>query len=135
MYASSQYFTIISISQKLMCTILISSHPGLPERPIMAYYKARLKNNSFKASPCLKPFLIGNKSDKRLPFRTLLYVSFGHIVVTDFSSVTICVTLFANRHLVSNCLFYVRTVFSTQFHSAIVYINSIIPILHIFIFT
>jgi len=43
--------------------------------------------------------------------------------------------LFAKRHLVSNCLFYTRAVFSTQFHFAIVYINYIIPILHVFIST
>jgi hypothetical protein len=30
----------------------------------MAYSKAKLKSNGDKASPCLKPFLIRNTSDK-----------------------------------------------------------------------
>jgi len=33
-----------------------------------------LKSNGDRASPCFKPFLIGNMSDKFLPTRTLLYV-------------------------------------------------------------
>ena len=33
----------------------------------MAYSKAKLKSNDDKASPCSKPFLIGNMSDKCLP--------------------------------------------------------------------
>jgi hypothetical protein len=41
----------------------------------MAYFKAKLKSNGDRASPCFKPFLIGNISDKFLPTRTLLYVS------------------------------------------------------------
>jgi hypothetical protein len=36
------------------------------------YSKAKLKSNGDKASPCVKPFLIGNMSDKCLPNRTLL---------------------------------------------------------------
>jgi len=36
------------------------------------YSKAKLKSNGDKASPCFKPFLIGNISDKYLPTRTLL---------------------------------------------------------------
>jgi len=31
----------------------------------MAYYKAKLKSNGDRASPCFKPFLIGNMSDKQ----------------------------------------------------------------------
>jgi len=30
----------------------------------MAYSKAKLKSNGDRASPCFKPFLIGNSSDK-----------------------------------------------------------------------
>jgi hypothetical protein len=41
----------------------------------MAYSKAKLKSNGDRASPCFKPFLIGNISDKFLPTPTLLYVS------------------------------------------------------------
>ena len=33
----------------------------------------KLKRNGDKASPCFKPFLIGNMSDKSLPIQTLLY--------------------------------------------------------------
>ena len=50
----------------------------------MAYSKAKLKSNGDRASPCFKPFLIGNMSDKFLPTRTLLYVSVRHI----FTSLT-----------------------------------------------
>ena len=41
----------------------------------MAYSKAKLKSSGDRASPCFKPFLIGNLSDTFLPTRTLLYVS------------------------------------------------------------
>ena len=41
----------------------------------MAYSKAKLNSNGDRASPCFKPFLIGNMSDKFLPTRTLLRVS------------------------------------------------------------
>ena len=41
----------------------------------MAYSKAKLKSIGARASPCFKPFLIGNPSDTFLPTRTLLYVS------------------------------------------------------------
>ena len=41
-----------------------------------------LKSNGDRASPCFKPFLIGNMSDKFLPTRTLLYVSVRHIFIT-----------------------------------------------------
>jgi hypothetical protein len=47
----------------------------------MAYSKAKLKSNVDRASPCFKPFLIRNLSDKFLPIRTLLYVSFRHIFI------------------------------------------------------
>jgi hypothetical protein len=33
----------------------------------MAYSKAKLKSNGDKASPCLRPFWMGNLSDKYLP--------------------------------------------------------------------
>ena len=36
----------------------------------MAYSKAKLKSNGDRASPCFKPFLIGNMSDKFLPTHT-----------------------------------------------------------------
>ena len=42
---------------------------------LMAYSKAKLKSIGDRASPCFKPFLIGNLSDTFLPTRTLLYVS------------------------------------------------------------
>jgi len=40
----------------------------------MAHSKVKVKNNGIRASPCFKPFLIGNMSDKLLPTRILLYV-------------------------------------------------------------
>jgi len=42
----------------------------------MVYSKAKLKSNGDNASPCFKPFLIENMSDKCWPTRTLLYASF-----------------------------------------------------------
>jgi hypothetical protein len=47
----------------------------------MAYSKAKLKSSGDRASPCFRPFWIGNLSDKCLPIRTLLYVSFKHILI------------------------------------------------------
>jgi len=48
----------------------------------MTYSKAKLKSNGDRASPCFKPFLIGNLSDNFLPTRTLLYVSVRHIFIS-----------------------------------------------------
>jgi hypothetical protein len=48
----------------------------------MAYSKEKLKSNGDRASPCFKPFLIGNMSDKFLPTRTLLYVSIRQIFIS-----------------------------------------------------
>ena len=48
----------------------------------MSYPTAKLKSNGDKASPCFKPFLTGNISDKFLPTRTLLYVSVRHIFIS-----------------------------------------------------
>jgi hypothetical protein len=39
----------------------------------MAYSKTKLKSNGDRASPCFKPFLIGNISDKFLPTRRDIY--------------------------------------------------------------
>ena len=49
--------------------------------------KIKLKSNGDKASPFLKPFVIGNLSDKRLPTRTLLLVLFRHffLLAVQFS--------------------------------------------------
>jgi len=44
-----------------------------------------MKSNGDKASPCFKPFLIGNMSDKCLPSWTLLEVSFTHIFIPPYS--------------------------------------------------
>jgi len=55
----------------------------------MAYYKAKLKRNGDRASPCFKPFLIGNISDKFLTTRNLLYVSVRHIFINLTSSLGI----------------------------------------------
>jgi len=46
----------------------------------MTYSKEKLKINGDKASPYFKPFFIGNMSDKCLPTRTLLQVSFRRIL-------------------------------------------------------
>ena len=61
---------------------LISSQPGLPWTLLMAYTKAKLESNGDRASPCFKPFLIGNMSDKFLTIRTLLYVTVRHNLIS-----------------------------------------------------
>ena len=40
---------------------------SLGDTVLIAYAKAKLKSNGYKAYPLFKPFLIGNMSDKRLP--------------------------------------------------------------------
>jgi len=63
MYVSARYINIIRINE--MPSWFISTL-------LMASYKAQLKSNGDKASPCFNPFLIGNMSDKFLPTRFLL---------------------------------------------------------------
>jgi hypothetical protein len=48
----------------------------------MAYYKAKLKSSGDRASPCFRPFGIGKRSDKCLPARNLINVSFRHILIS-----------------------------------------------------
>ena len=43
--------------------------------------KAKLSSDGIRASPCIKPLLIGNTSDKCLPAWTMLHVSFRHILL------------------------------------------------------
>jgi len=66
MYASSQHTNIIIINHKLMCSIKFQAIL-VYLNPLIAYTKVKLKSNGDKASPCYKPFLKGNMSDKRLP--------------------------------------------------------------------
>jgi hypothetical protein len=47
----------------------------------MTYSKAKLKSSGDRASHCFRPFWIGKLSHKCLPIRTLLYVSFKHILI------------------------------------------------------
>jgi hypothetical protein len=46
------------------------------------YSKGKFKSSGFKASPCSRPFWIGKLWDKCLPIRTLLCVSFEHILIS-----------------------------------------------------
>ena len=48
----------------------------------MVYSIAKLKSNDDRTSPCFKPFLIGNMSDKFLHARTQLYFSVRHIFIS-----------------------------------------------------
>jgi hypothetical protein len=45
------------------------------------YSKAKLKNSDDKTSPCFRPLWTGKLSDKCLPIRTLLYVSFTCVIL------------------------------------------------------
>ena len=64
----------------------------------MAYSKAKLKSSGDRASPCLRPLLIGNLTDTFLPTRTLLYVSvrFIFIHLTSFLGIPNSMRIFRN---------------------------------------
>jgi hypothetical protein len=47
----------------------------------MAYSTAKLKSSGDRATPYFRQFWIGKLSDKYLPIRPLLYVSFKHILI------------------------------------------------------
>jgi hypothetical protein len=72
----------------------------------MAYSKAKLKSSDDKASPCFRPFWIGKLSDKCLPIRTLLYVSFKHIFIslTSFMGTPTSVRILYNTSLLTESL-------------------------------
>jgi hypothetical protein len=46
------------------------------------FLMVKFKSNDDKASPCFRPFCVRNVSDKYLPIRTLLQVSFKHILIS-----------------------------------------------------
>jgi hypothetical protein len=48
----------------------------------MVYSKAKLKSSGDRVSPCFKPLLIGNMSDRFLRTWTLLYVSVRHVFIS-----------------------------------------------------
>ena len=71
------YINIIGINQTMVCNnqfqaILVYLNPP------NGVLQSKVKNTGDRASPCFKPFLIGNMSDKFLPTRTLLHVSVRH---------------------------------------------------------
>jgi len=51
----------------------------------MAYSKAKLKSSCVRASPCFRPFVIGNLSDTFLPTRNLLNIS-GRLIFIKLKS-------------------------------------------------
>ena len=77
----------------------------------MTYSKAKLKSSGDKASPCFRLFLIGYLSDKCLPTRTLLHVSFRHIVVsiTNFRGMPNSVRILLKTSLVTEYAFLKST--------------------------
>jgi len=70
MYTSVQHINIISINQS-SCVPFNFMPSWFMWTLLMAYSKAKVKSNGNKASPCFKPFLIGNMSDTCLPTWTL----------------------------------------------------------------
>ena len=70
---------------------------------LMAYSKAKLKSNGERTSPYLKQFFIRNVSNKFLPTRTLLYVSFRHsfISLTNFMGITNSIRVLHNTSRLS----------------------------------
>ena len=94
---------------------LISRHPGLPE-PSYGVSKAKLKSNGNRASPFFKSLLIGNMSDKFLPTRTLLYISFKHnfISLTSFLGLpNLMIILYKSSHLTGGVV-YLRIFLSPE---------------------
>ena len=74
----------------------------------MAYSKAKLKSNGDKASPCFKPFLIGNMSDKFLPTWTPLCVSVRHILtsLTSFMGIPNSMRILYKTYLLTKSYVY-----------------------------
>jgi hypothetical protein len=69
----------------------------------MAYTKAKLKSNGDRASPCFRPFLIGNSPDKCLPIRILLQDSFQQnlISLTSFLGIPNSMRMLYNTSLLN----------------------------------
>jgi hypothetical protein len=85
-----------------MCLIKFQSHLDLLDLP-----NDMLKRIGDKASPSFRPFWIGKLSDKCLPIRTLLYVSFKHILIrlTNFMKTPHSMRIFYNISLLTFFLF------------------------------
>src|SRR5215510_3091168 len=95
----------------------------------MASSKAKLKSNGDRSSPCFKPFLIGNISDKFLPTRNLLYVSVRHIFIsfTSFLGIPLFVFLKVQTpqfrttgSCVTNTSAFLFFIFFLYIHSAVI---------------
>jgi len=91
---------------------------------LMAYSKATQQNNSNKTSLDFKPLLVQNMSDKRLPNRTLLQVSFRHIFIsiTDFIGIPNWMRTLYTTSLLTESQAFLKSIyvwrtapFSTQF--------------------
>ena len=80
MCTSSQYINIIGINQK-WCVPFSFKPSWFTWTLLVAYSKAKLKSSGNRASPCFKPFLLGNLSDTFSPIRTLLYISVRLILI------------------------------------------------------
>jgi hypothetical protein len=73
---------------------------------LIASSRTKSKNNDDRVSACFKTFLIGNISDKFLPTRTRLYVSFGHIFtnITSFTWIAISIRVLHKTSLLTDWL-------------------------------
>jgi hypothetical protein len=69
----------------------------------MAYSKAKLKSNGDKASPCFKPFLIGNVSDKWL-FNVILFFLYLNDYTIKYVFLTRGGTIFTCLCVYSACM-------------------------------
>ena len=102
------FFTVCMLPPKILSSstqarswcVPFNFNPSWSTRTLlMAYSKAKLKSNGDRASPCFKPLLIGNMSDKFLPTLTLPF--------KEFTSYLYVVTLF-------------HFVFMTCMHSSVI---------------
>jgi hypothetical protein len=67
----------------------------------MSCSKEKLRSRGNRASPCFRQFSIGKLSDKSVCIRTLLYVSFKHILtnLTSFRGTSIFMIILYNTSL------------------------------------
>jgi hypothetical protein len=80
-YLDCDTFQMMCLLYLSICIFLYSIYVLFSGTFLLEYSKAALKTSGNRAAPCFRPFWIGKLSDKCLPIRTLLYVSFKHILI------------------------------------------------------
>jgi len=96
-------FRLLLIPLRLQFWSLSSVLPSFSSLSLIVHSEAKMKSSGDKASPCFRPFLVGNGSDTFLPIRTSLYVSFKYILIslTNFMLVPNSLTILYNTSLLT----------------------------------